>query len=123
MSTGPRVTVAFVWIYHGVFPKLLGPHPDELAMNMATGMSHEQAHAVAMLGGIGEVIFGLGVLILWRQRWPLVLSAVAMAVLLAFVIGYYPVVLTAAFNPVTTNIGVLALSLVAYSLRPQSTLR
>ena len=111
-----RLSIAFVWFYHGIVPKLLGPHSDELAMNMSLGLSHENAVLVSTVAGVLEVLFGAVVLVLWRQRWPLVVTAVAMVGLLIFVAVSVPTLLSGAFNPVTTNLCVLALAIVALKL-------
>lgn len=108
-----RASVAFAWLYHGIVPKLLGPHADELAMVMALGLSHEHAVRVATAGGIAEVLFGLTVIVLWRHRWPLVVTAISMLGLLAYAAVFVPSLLAGAFNPVTTNLSVLALAIVA----------
>jgi hypothetical protein len=85
-------------------------------MNMAAGFNESQAITVAYVGGVGEIMFGLMMLILWRQRWPLLLSAALMVGLLFFAITFYPILALSAFNPVTTNICVFCLSIVAYRL-------
>ncbi|TXS93620.1 hypothetical protein FVW59_05260 [Parahaliea aestuarii] len=108
-----RLCVAFVWLYHGLVPKLLGPHRDELVMNMALGLSEEQAIRLATAAGILEVLVGVSVLACWRQRWPLLLTAVAMPGLLVFVAVWVPDLLWGAFNPVTTNLCATALAIVA----------
>ena len=108
-----RLAVAFVWIYHGLVPKLLGPHEDELAMNMALGLSVEQAHTLAYVAGAGEVAFGVLILILWKRRWPLLFSAAAMLGLLMFALMFAPALAVGAFNPVTTNLCVFVLSVVS----------
>jgi hypothetical protein len=38
-----RFSIAFIWLYQGIVPKLLGPHADELRMNMALGLNEAQA--------------------------------------------------------------------------------
>ena len=111
-----RMTLVFVWCYHGLVPKLLGPDADEIAMNLAAGLSSDQAIKVAYLGGLLEILFGLLLLVFWRHQWPLVLSAFFMVVLLGFVMVFQPSLTTAAFNPVTINISVFVLSILAYRL-------
>ncbi len=111
-----RVAIAFVWLYQGLVPKLLFLHEDELAMSMAAGFSHSEAVGVATVGGVFEVGMAVIVLAFWRQRWPLYLTAIAMLGLLCFVTLVQPVLLVAAFNPATTNIAVLALSMVGLQL-------
>lgn len=112
-----RGAIAFVWFYHGLIPKLLYLHEDELAMNMAIGLSHAGAARMATIGGALEIVMAIVVLVFWRQRWPLLLTASAMVGLLAFVILVQPGLLGAAFNPVTTNVTVLALSVVGLHLQ------
>lgn len=112
-----RVTIAFVWLYQGLVPKLLYLHEDELAMSMAAGFSHSGAVNVAMAGGVLEIGMAVLVLAFWRQRWPLYLTAIAMLGLLCFVTFVQPSLLVAAFNPATANIAVLALSIVGLQLR------
>lgn len=108
-----RLSVAFVWLYHGLVPKLLGPHKDELAMNMSVGLSIEHAELLAKVGGVSEILFSVAVVLFWTQRWPLVFTAVGMIILLIFSLLAVPNLAMGAFNPVTTNLCVLILSLVA----------
>lgn len=112
-----RVAVALVWIYHGLVPKLLRPHADELALWASFGLSLESATRLAMAAGAIEIVFGVLILILWRQAWPLMATAIAMPCLLAMVAVSAPALLAGAFNPVSTNLCVFALAVVALKLR------
>ena len=114
-----RLTVAFSWFYHGLVPKLLGPHPDEIAMSMAIGLSQQDAVRLGIAAGAAEIVFAVSLLVFWRHRWPLVISAVSMICLLIFVAVSVPTFLSGAFNAVTTNLCVFALSVVALRLRPE----
>ncbi len=104
-----RSAVAAVWIWHGLVPKLLAHDPSELAMLAQTGLPP----AAVNLVGVAEVLFGLLLLVLWRQRWPLLATILAMAAALVAVALRSPQLLTAAFNPVTLNLSVIALSAIA----------
>ncbi|MCV2371402.1 DoxX-like family protein, partial [Roseateles oligotrophus] len=106
-------TVAGIWLYQGLVPKLLGPHPDELAMSIAFGIPTGLQASVSYAAGIGEVLLGLCVLLLPRRAWPQLVSMVATAVLLAFVAIYTPRYLIGAFNPVVMNVASISLSIVA----------
>lgn len=112
-----RGMVAFVWFYHGLVPKLLGPHADELRMNLALGLNRAHAEQLSRVAGVCELLFALLIVVCWRQRWPLVVTAVAMVGLLLFSLVAVPSLAMAAFNPVTTNLLVLALSVVALRLQ------
>ncbi len=108
-----RAAIAFVWLYQGLVPKLLGPHADELAMDMALGISAESAHFVAKGAGVAEIAIGIAVLLLRRQTWPLWLTLAAMVGLLGYAGLMIPRLLVAAFNPVTINVAMAALAIVA----------
>ena len=110
-----RVTVAFVWIYHGLVPKILGPHRDELYLAVAHGMSSDSLTfgLLKILGAI-EIIFGIVLLIFWNSRWPFVISAAVLALLLADVAVVAPEYLLATFNPISLNISVISLSIIGF---------
>jgi len=85
-------------------------------MSMAAGFSRSDAIQLATIAGVLEIAMAVIVLIFWRQRWPLLLTLFAMAGLLAFVTLVQPILLGAAFNPVTTNVAVAALSIASLHL-------
>jgi hypothetical protein len=100
-----RGVVAFVWIWHGLVPKLLFHDAAELAMLSDAGIA---THWLPLIGA-AEVIFGVLGLFTWRWRGYFVLTGIAMIGSLAVVALRSPAQLTAAFNPVTLNLGVLGL--------------
>lgn len=108
-----RGTVAFIWFYQGLVPKILFLHEDELAMSTAAGLSQAGAIKLATIGGALEIAMSVAVLLFWRQRWPLLLTVAAMIVLLALVCMAQPILLVAAFNPLTINIAMAVLSMVS----------
>jgi hypothetical protein len=108
-----RLASSATWLYQGLVPKLLGPHADEVAMIAALGLSGEHVRAVAMGAGWLEVILGLCILAFYRRVWPHVLSVMALIGLLGFVVVCVPSYLSAAFNPLASNVPLAAISLVA----------
>jgi hypothetical protein len=105
-----RWALAFVWIYQGLVPKLLFRDPGELRMLSDAGIAVSASSPIVSTIGTAEICFSLAVLLLWRQRWPLWLTILAMALATAVVALYSPVFLTAAFNPVALNVAVAALA-------------
>ncbi len=85
-------------------------------MSMAAGFSRSDAVQLATIAGVLEIAMAVVILIFWRQRWPLLLTLTAMVGLLAFVTLVQPIMLGAAFNPVTTNVAVAALSITSLHL-------
>src|SRR5437773_2459549 len=109
-----RLTLGFVWVYHGLVPKLLLHHPDEIALLRSAGVPPEAILMVLRaLGGL-EALFGLTLLLLWRRPWPPLTAIVAMIVAGLGVALTSPASLGAAFNPVTLNALVVALAAVGY---------
>jgi len=103
-------TVAFVWIWHGVVPKLAGPHPDELAMLFEAGVSGAWLRSITQILGVAELAFGLAFLPLARRRWPWLLTISLMATATVGVLVNSPDRAIAAFNPVTLNAVLAALA-------------
>ena len=77
----------------------------ELKMLADTGLA---THWLPLIGSV-EVLFGLLGLFAWRWRNYFLLTAIAMISALITVALRSPAQLTAAFNPVTFNLGVTGL--------------
>jgi uncharacterized membrane protein YphA (DoxX/SURF4 family) len=107
-----RLAAGFIWIYQGLVPKLLVVHPDEINLLLSGGLSQQEALRILPWIGWGEIIFGLIVIISYRQLWPMLLSAFVMVMATVGVAGASPAYLGAAFNPVTLNIGLMAISVI-----------
>ncbi len=105
-----RTSIAFVWIWHGLVPKLLFHAADEQRMLVETGLPVSAITAF----GLAEILFGLIMLFGWRFRWLFLLNLGFMAAALLGVIVKSPEYLTAAFNPVTLNLLLAALAGVGY---------
>jgi len=105
-----RATVAFTWFYHGLFPKLLRHDAVELDLVGRIGTPASRLMTAVTAAGLGEILFALMLLMLWRQKWPLWVTLVLMLVGIPVVAVSAPAYLGAAFNPVTLNLGLAALS-------------
>jgi DoxX-like family len=103
-----RLTVAFVWLYEGIFPKLIGKHPDELAMLRSAGFAAAREWCIGI--GWAEVGIGLAMLLVWRWRWPLWFTLAAMPLAAVGVAISSPRFLIAPFNPIAFNSAVFALT-------------
>ena len=107
-----RITIGLVWIYHGVFPKLYHVAPMELSITSSLGLSLDQTLLLIKVAGIGEIVFGFAILLFYRIRFILFANIVGLIGLVLLVAVYTPAYLTEAFNPVTTNLPVVVLSLI-----------
>lgn len=108
-----RGSVAFVWIYQGLVPKLLGPHVDELAMASVLGLGPEITPWISRAAGVGEIAFGLLLWLCYRQRWVWQLTLVAMLAAQLFTTLMTPRLLIAAFNSTTIDVALATLAAIA----------
>lgn len=106
-----RVAIAFIWFWHGLVPKLLFEQADERSMIAAVGLS---AGFVPVIGWIELVLAALA-FVTWRWRPFFLLNVAAMIGALVGVALTSPSYLVAAFNPVTLDIAMIALSVVGFA--------
>ena len=109
-----RVAIALVFLYHGLVPKLIARHPDELEMLRDAGLSEGSLTTALRLLGVVEVVWGLVVLSTWRSRWPFAMTAALMVVATIGVAVGSPRYLVAAFNPGSLNLSVFALGAIGW---------
>jgi uncharacterized membrane protein YphA (DoxX/SURF4 family) len=112
-----RLALAAVFIWHGLAPKILWLSLDEVAMIEAHGLPQHPLFApqlIAAVGGVAEIVLGILLLGVRRQRWPLLVAGAVLLVLLLDVALLSPHLLIQAFNPLSTNLAALALCTVAW---------
>jgi hypothetical protein len=105
-----RISIAAVWIWHGLVPKLIYRHADERAMLAQAGVSISLLPAL----GISEVLLGVAILCTWRRREVYIANIALMIAALVAVALNSSAYLQAAFNPVSLNFAVIALSVVGW---------
>jgi uncharacterized membrane protein YphA (DoxX/SURF4 family) len=108
-----RGTMAFIWFYHGLVPKLFYHDRIELDLLSRIGTPPQSLQTATTVAGVVEVLFAFLLFLLWRRSWPLWLTLVLMLVGVPVVAISAPAYLTAAFNPLTLNISIAALALIA----------
>lgn len=107
-----RYFITFSWLYHGIFPKLVHVAPLEKVITASLGFSDELSYFVTKSAGVAEVIFGLVFFVLYRNQTIVLLNIAALTGLLFFVALFQPLLLIEAFNPVTTNLALIAFSFI-----------
>lgn len=116
-----RGTLAFMFAYHGLVPKLISLSPGELLLLKAHGLEH--ATWLSQAAGVAELLLAAVLLFLPRLSWPLLLTGLILFGLLVDVAVMQPSMLIDAFNPVTLNIAGMALCAIAWMTRMGSRLR
>jgi uncharacterized membrane protein YphA (DoxX/SURF4 family) len=107
-----RFTIGLSWIYHGFFPKLLHIAPLERLMTGTIGFTPAYSDLLTRAAGVGEILFGIVFIVFYRIKAIVWCNVLALAGLLIFVSLMAPVVLIEAFNPVTTNLPLIVLSVI-----------
>ena len=107
-----RYMITFVWLYHGIFPKLVHVAPLEQLMTGSIGFSDDISYLITKAAGIGEVIFGLLFFVFYKTKLMNILNILALAFLLLSVVMLQPQLLIEAFNPVTTILPIMVFSFV-----------
>ncbi len=107
-----RFIVSFVWIYHGLFPKLVQVAPLEKLITASLGFPPDISAFITKSAGISELFFGIALFIFYQSKPLILLNIFGLILLLIAVAILQPQLLIEAFNPVTTNIPVIGLSLI-----------
>jgi hypothetical protein len=113
-----RVTLALVFAYHGLVPKLIVRHPDEVFLIQRAGLPDTALMPAIVALGLVEVAFALALLFYWSHGWPVWLCAAAMPFVTAAVAREAPWVFGAAFNPFSLNLAILSLSVIDLAVLP-----
>jgi uncharacterized membrane protein YphA (DoxX/SURF4 family) len=108
-----RGTTAFIWFYHGLVPKLLYHDKAELDLLSRIGTTPHNLSEAVTLAGVVEISFAFLLVVLWQQKWPLWLTLFLMLIGIPIVAVSAPEYLIGAFNPVTLNISLAVLALIA----------
>lgn len=109
-----RASLAFMFAYHGLVPKLIILSPGEQLLLQAHGLAH--ATWLSQAAGVAELALA-ALLLVQRLAWPLLVGAAVLLGLLVDVAVMQPSMLVDAFNPVSLNVAGMALCAVAWLSR------
>lgn len=110
-----RWTLAIVWLYHGLVPKLILRHPDEQQLIRDAGLGEDLVIPMVLLAGVFELGLALIVLLI-KKAWPYYITIAFMVAALLGAIVNSPSTLGAAFNPFSLNLCVIALALIGLEI-------
>lgn len=105
-----NLSLAFLWGYQGLIPKILFINPDEIAIWQTFGFSYAQAQLAGRGSGILECIFAL-LFLFNSSKYLHYLSIFSLVFLFALVAFLIPDSLIRAFNPVVMNLAMISLSI------------
>jgi len=113
-----RIAIAVIFAYQGLVPKLLTRSADEVTLIREAGIPATLADVAVMALGLLELVFAMALLVRWRERWPAVVSGIAVSIATLAVAVCSPRFFQHAFNPFSLNLGVAALALVDWTVLP-----
>ena len=111
INTISRLSVAFVYFYHGLIPKIIWLDDVEVLMDEAHNIGIK-SETIALIGGITEITLSLAIIFFKKSLLPIYLAIGLFVVLLIDVAIMLPELLIKAFNPLTINTVCLALCLI-----------
>lgn len=103
-----RIGLAFVFIYHGLVPKIIWLSPIEAHLTNLHGIGIP-AGILSPIAGAFEIGLGVSIILIKKSLIPVYAAAVLLVVLLADAALLMPSLLIEAFNPVSINIASLVL--------------
>ena len=107
-----RATLGFIWLYHGIVPKLFAP-AGEIDLATRTGVPASIAPALVLAVAAFEIALGLGILLVSDSR-PLLLLSSALAIGLAVVTSARMAeFVVAPFQPITLGVAMVGLAAIA----------
>lgn len=107
----------FVWVYQGVFPKILAHHPLEISMlSSLTSLTGTKAEAAVAIIGIAEIVFGVVWLLYRNKRQLYTLQLIVFPVLTLSAVIAEPSIWAHPFSPVPFNMSLWILSVVGFVL-------
>lgn len=111
LNVGFALLFALIWIYHGLVPKLIFMHPDEIIPVMRLlPVTIGEAKRLVWLLGAAEVMFGLLWLIYRKRRTIYVLQMILLLLLAIAAAAAEPGAFLEPFNPMMYSFILLCLS-------------
>ena len=110
-----NLTLAILWIYQGLVPKVLFINTIEIQIWEKLGLTVEHAITAGRLSGVVEILFGISLIFISRYCMH-ILNILALLGLLLLIIILMPTQLIQGFNPVVMNIAMISLSVIYFML-------
>lgn len=114
-----HVTLAVLWIYQGLVPKIIYHAVEEQRFWQYLGIDELSMLFLIKISGYIEIMFGLLFLIFRQSKILHVFNILGLIALTIVVAVIYPLYFTSSFNPFVMNLAMIGLSIVAIQLLPK----
>jgi hypothetical protein len=112
-----RLTLAAIWFYQGLVPKLLVRESGELVIAAAV-VGQRLAAPLITASGVAEMVMAIALAVFGRSRALLYASSLIVAGLTLRAIVASPAIATSAFNAVTLTVSMIILGVIASQTIP-----
>jgi hypothetical protein len=109
-----RLVLVVVFLWHGLVPKIIMRHPDELRLIESSGFTHEAAQRMLTLTGWLEIAYAIVLLLFWRLRLLYVLTGVLLISLVIAAIRADRTLVGDPFSPITLTVALLAICILGW---------
>lgn len=109
-----RFALTFIWIWHGLVPKIIVSHQAEIDFLLTAGLFEGREKLVTAIVGVGEIIYGLMHLLLWRARVFFVIDSFAFIVLGVGALIIMPDLIGAPFSPMSLTVAIVTIAIVGW---------
>jgi peptidoglycan/LPS O-acetylase OafA/YrhL len=113
-----RVALGFVWFYEGLVPKILFLRADELDLVKRSGVFWRTPEWTLQVLGIAQIALGIWLIIGWAERLAVAATTTWMLVLVAFVAGGNPAMLTDPYGALVKDFCLIACAVTVWILAP-----
>lgn len=114
-----HVTLAVLWIYQGLVPKIIYHTVEEQRFWQYLGIDELSMLFLIKISGYIEIMFGLLFLIFRQSKILHIFNILGLIALTIVVAVIYPLYFTSSFNPFVMNLAMIGLSIVAIQLLPK----
>ncbi|MBK3497163.1 DoxX-like family protein [Viridibacillus sp. YIM B01967] len=105
----------FVWLYHGLIPKIVAKHPEEVAMlSSLTSLDGAVALKAVSVIGVLEILFAIVWLLYRNKRRLFALQIILFPALTIGALLTEHSIATHPFNPITFNMSLWVLSILGF---------
>src|SRR5207248_4300960 len=85
-----RVALGLIWLYEGLVPKILFVRADEIDLVQRSGLWWGNPWLTLEIMGAVQILFGIWLIVGWRERLSVSLATIWMCALIVLVAGENP---------------------------------
>ncbi|PJN90652.1 DoxX-like family protein [Bacillus sp. mrc49] len=107
----------FIWLYHGLIPKMIAKHPEEVSMlSSLTSLDGTAAVKGVEIIGVLEILFAVVWLLYRKKRHLLIVQIIIFPLLTISALIANPSLASHPFTPLTFNASLWVLSIISFLL-------